>query len=335
MAPQWRTVTGTRGKSLLDPHRKAPPVARENFDDWVPVEYGDVAIQALNRASATESLGRPEQMTSTTKQVPRSGEFEIAGVARGGTYGETSGTNDYVQLVAQKVGGAIRIAEEDLLDPTVDVLSTKRVDAARNMAKFYDNATLGCSAAYDGTNVLYTSAYRAVRANDTNVSYTADDNFVSGAATYANLSAVLGKVEESDFFDAGDMVVIAHPAFKAVLRGIKDDNSMPIFVSSQLPGTPSTLFEYPITFSLGAKVSATNTYAPTGNPLLIIANRMLLINGLARLTPQIVTPNPGFAIQRARTGVGFLSDEALMKAAMRRAFVVGDPRGVAVFEKTS
>lgn len=309
-------------------------MARETFEDWIPVETGDVAIQALAKTSAAEMLGRPEPMMSDTKDVPRSGEFAVAGVSKGGTYGATSGTNDYVQLVAKKVGGAIEIAEEDLLDSRVDTLSTKREDAARNMAKYYDNATLGCSAAATGVTVLYTSAYRAARTSDSNVGYTADDNFVSGAATYDNLSDTLSKVEDGDFFVEDDIVVIASPAFKKALRGIKDDNNLPIFVRGT-DGTPATLFEYPIYWSQGCKVSATNTYAPTGNPLLIVANRTLLINGMAKLTPQIANANPGFAIQRANVGIGFLSDVAYMKAAMRRAFVVGDPRAIAVFEKTS
>lgn len=311
-----------------------PVMALEDFANWIVVEKGDVAIQALARTSAVEALGRPEQMVSNTKDVPRSGDFAVAGVAKGGTYGETTGTDDYVELVARKVGGAIRIAEEDLLDTTVDVLSTKREDAARNMAKFYDNATLGCSAAANGTTVLYTSVLKTVRTNDAAISYTADTNYLSGSATYDNLSATLALVETSDFFDEGDMVVIASPAFKKAFRGIKDNNQSPIFVLGTA-GTPSTLFEYPVWWSQGCKVSATNTSAPTGNPLLIIANRQLLINGMARLSPQIVTPNPGFAIQRASNGVGFLSDVALMKAAMRRGFAVGNAFGVAVFEKTS
>ena len=309
-------------------------MARESVDSWLAVEKGDVAIQGLVATSAIEAIGRPEPMATTTKDVPRSGDFAIAGIAKGGTYGETSGTNDYVELVAKKVGGAARFAEEDLDEGPVDVLATKRRDAARNMAKFFDNATIGCSAAASGVTVLYTSIYRAIRTNDANVSYTADDNFLSGAVTYTNLSALLGLVEVSDFFDEGELVVIAHPAFRRSLREVLDDNHRPIFIQGR-EGTPSTVFEYPVYWSLGAKVSSTNTYAPSGNPLMVIANRQLLIKGMARLSPKIATPNPGWALQSAMNGVGYLTDEAIMKMAMRRAFVVGDPNGVAVFEKTS
>lgn len=311
-------------------------MARESVDNWLIVEKGDVAIQGLVGTSVMEAIGRPEPMATTTKDVPRSGDFAIAGIAKGGTYGETSGTNDYVELIGKKVGGAARFAEEDLDEGPVAVLATKRKDAARNMAKFFDNATLGTSAAISGVTVPFTSAYRALRTNDATVGYTADDNYSSGAVTYDNLSNALGLVEVSDFFDEGEIVVIAHPAYKKSLRGIKDDDGDPIFFQARAgEGTPSTLFEYPIYWSLGAKVSSTATYAPTGNPLLYVANRQLLIKGMARLSPKIASSNPGWAVQNALNGIGFLSDETLMKMAMRRAFVVGDPRGVAVFEKTS
>lgn len=313
-------------------------MARETFEDWIPIEGGDRAIQAMARASVTESLGRPEPMASDTKWVPRSGQFAIAAVAKGAAYGETAGTNDYVELIARKAGGVARIAEEDLLDSPVDILNTKRVDAARNMAIFFDNATLATSAAANGTTVLYDSVYRRVRTNDTNVGYTANANYVSGSATYDTLSQTLGTVEDSIWYDESQLFVVASPAFKRVFREIKDTQGRPIFVPNG-GGTQQDptdlLFSLPVFWSMGARVSATNTQAPAGNPLLIVGNRDLLIKGMAKLTPQITGSNPGYALQRAATGVGFLTDEALMKAAMRRAFAVGAPNAFAVFEKTS
>lgn len=309
-------------------------MARETFEDWTPVELGDTAIQALVRTSVTERIGRPENMVSDVKDVPRSGDFAIGSIAKGGTYGETSGTNGYVELIARKVGGAIRVAEEDLLDSTVDILATKRNDAARNMAIFFDNATLACSAAPTGSAVLYTSVYKAVRTTDSAVSYTADANYVSGSATYDNLSNTLGKVEDSIWFDETQLFVAASPAFKSAFRAVKDTQGRPIFQQGT-GGSPDMLFGYPVEWTMGARVSATNTYSPSGNPILIIGNRQLLIKGMAKLSPSIASSNPGFALQRANNGIGFLSDEALMKAAMRRGFVVGAANAFAVFEKTS
>lgn len=309
-------------------------MARETFEDWIPVETGDVAIQALNQTSATAALAKQETMASDTKQIPRSGDFAIGAVAKGAAYGETSGTNDYVELIARKVGGVLRVAEEDLMDAAPNILATKRADAARAMAIFYDNATLATSGAANGTTILYTSVYKAIRTTNSATSYTADDNYVSGSATYDNLSSTLAKVEAGLFFDFTDVKVVAHPAFRDALRKIKDADGMPIFVQG-LAGTPDTLFGHPITWSRGARVSGTNSSNPTGNPLLIIGNWQFAIQGLAKLSPNVVDGNPGFALQPARTGVGFLTDEALMKAAMRRAFVLGHEKAFAVFEKTS
>ncbi len=309
-------------------------MARETFEDWIPVETGDVAIQALMQTSAVAALATPERMASDTKQIPRSGDFAIGAVAKGAAYGETSGTNDYVELIARKVGGVLRVAEEDLLDSAADILETKRAGAARNMAKFFDNATLATSAAANGTTILYTSVYRAVRTNDSATSYTADTNYVSGSATYDKLSETLGKIETGDFWSEGDTVIVAHPAFRQSLRGVKDNDGRPIFFDGQ-GTTPSTLFGHRIVWSLGARVSGVNTSSPTGNPILVIGNWSFAFQGLAKLAPHIVNSNPGFMLQRASNGVGFLTDEALMKAAMRRAFVLGYPQAFAVFEKTS
>lgn len=330
-------------------------MARESFGTggtlgWIAVESGDVAIQALMQNSAVEALGRPEPMATDTKQVPRSGDFAIAAVAKGSAYGETSGVQDYVQLIARKAGGVLRVAEEDLSDAGPDILETKRFGAARNMAKFFDNATLGTSAAENGTTVLYTSVYKALRTTNSasgTYAYTADANYVafnrtttaSAALGYTVLSNAIGLYEESDFFDEGQGFVIASPAWKAGLRNIVDSFGRPIFNEATAGAGDGVardrLFGYPVTWSQAAKVSATNTHNPTGNPLLIIGNRDYLIKGMARLSPEIATPNPGFAIQRASKGVGFLTDEALMKAAMRRGFVLGTEKAFVVVERTA
>lgn len=322
-------------------------MARETFGTgWIAVETGDVAIQALMTNSATEALARPEPMATDTKQVPRSGEFDISSVAKGASYTETTGVNDYVQLTARKAGGVLRVAEEDITDTGPDVLATKRVGAARNMAKFYDNATLGTSGTENGTTILYTSVYKALRTTNSAsgaFAYTADANYrainfsttASGAAGYIALSNVLAIYEQGDFYDEGNTIVIASPFWKQAFRNVVDSQGRPIFHEAMNQGRPTaTLFGFPVTWSMGARVSATNTSRPTGNPLLIIGNRDFLIKGMANLSRQIATPNPGFAIQRAANGVGFLTDEALMKAAMRRGFVLGTENGFALAEKT-
>jgi len=323
-------------------------MARETFGTgWIAVETGDVAIQALMTTSAVEALARPERMTTDTKQVPRSGDFAISSVAKGGAYTETAGVQDYVGLVARKAGGVLRVAEEDLTDAGPDILATKRQGAARNMAKFYDNASLGTSGTENGTTILYTSVYKALRTTNSasgSFAYTADANYrafnasttASGALGYLALSNALGLWEQSEFYDEGSGFVIASPAWKAALRNIVDTQGRPIFNESPIIEGISrdTVLGLPVTWSMGARVSGTNTHNPTGNPLMIMGNRDFLIKGMANLSPEIASPNPGFAIQRAGNGVGFLTDEALMKAAMRRGFNIGTENAFVVVEKT-
>ncbi|GAA3230721.1 hypothetical protein GCM10017691_23930 [Pseudonocardia petroleophila] len=311
-------------------------MARETFENWTPVETGSEALQALVQTSAVEQVARPEVMNSDTKQVPRTGDFAIAAVAKGAAYGETAGTNDYVELIARKAGGVARIAEEDLLDSSVDILATKRADAARGLAKFFDNATLATTGAANGTTILYTSVYKALRTTNSAAGYTADENYIAsaGAVTYAKLSGLLAKYEQSEWADPGNSVVIASYAFLASLRDVVDSQGRPIFYGGS-GDVPSQLFGHPVVWSHGARTSATNTQSPSGNPVMVIANRNLLIKGMARLSPEIVTPNPGFALQRASNGQGFLTDEALMKAAMRRGFAVGHEKGMALMEITA
>lgn len=309
-------------------------MARLDFNNWIAVEKGDAAIQALVQASVVEALARPETMNSDTKQVPRSSGFEITGVAKGGSYTETTSSADYVELIARKAGGAARIAEEDLLDPTVDVLSTKRTDASRNMARFFDNACLATTGAGNGGTILYNSVYKQVRTTDSGAGYTADANYLSGSGSYDDYSNLFGLIEDSEWFDEGNVFAVASPAVKKRLRAMKGTDGHPILVDPG-NGMPMSLWGYQFRWSLGARTSATNTASPTGNPLLIVGNRDLLIKGMARLTPQIVTPNPGFALQRANTGIGFLTDEAVMKAAFRRGFNIGTPKAFAVYEFTS
>jgi HK97 family phage major capsid protein len=309
-------------------------MSRETFEDWVVPEFATDVIQALARNSATEALARPENMASDTKQVPRTGDFTVAVVAKGAAYGETSGTNDYVEMIARKVGGIFRVAAEDLMDSRVDILATKRVDAARGLAKFFDNATLGVSAASNGGTIPYTSVYKAVRTSNSATSYTADDNYTAGSVTYANLNSTFMKYEDSEFADDAETFVIAHPAFKGAFRGILDGNDRPIFQEGTADFAGS-LFGHTITWSFGARVSGAATQSPTGNPLLIVGNRQLLIKGMAQLSPYVTSSNPGFQLQLPSQGGGFSTDEALLKAAMRRGFTIGTEQAFSVFEKTS
>ena len=141
--------------------------------------------------------------------------------------------------------------------------------------------------------------------------------------TYNSLSRTVGLYEQGDWFDPTDTIVIASPAFKQYVRDIKDTQGRPIFVAGN-QNTPDTLFEYPVKWSLGARVATAATPAPTGNPLLVVANRQLLIVGRRS--------GPESYVADAASGVGFMTDETKLKVRARRAFALGHEKAAAVLE---
>lgn len=315
---------------------------RQDYDIWRPVEVDGTVIREMNRVSAIEALGRPVPMASDTKRVRRSGDFDVAGVAKGAAYGYDTQTNDYVEVIAAKVGGLRKIAEEDLggdVEGGEEILSESEKQAANALAVTFDQGCIGTTAARNGTTVLWPSIYYTVTqanaglplgayaANANLVQWDQSDVTADGKVGYRAISSFLAIYEEGPYFDEGQSVVIASPSWRRVLREIMDGNGRPYWQDGQ-----DNLFGYPVRWTTGARKHATTTQRPTGSPLLVIANRELLIKGMAKLTPQMVNANPGVAIQRATQGIGFESDEAIFKAAMRRGFVLGEPRGAAVLE---
>lgn len=315
---------------------------RQDMDVWKPVESGGDVIEEMTRVSAIEALGRPEPMSSDTKRVPRSGDFDVAGVAKGSEYGFDTNTNDYVEIIAAKVGGARKFAEEDLggdVENGEQLLAMTERQAANALAVTFDQGCLGTTAARNGTTVLWPSVYYTLTQAAPSLplgAYTASANIAQwdqsdvtadGKVGYRAFSSFLALYEDGPFYDEGNTVIIASPMWRRVLREVMDGNGRPYWQDGQ-----DNLFGYPVRWTTGARKHATTTKNPTGNPLMIVANRNLLIKGMARLTPSMVNANPGVAIQRAVNGIGFLSDEAIFKAAMRRGFVLGEPRGAAILE---
>lgn len=140
---------------------------------------------------------------------------------------------------------------------------------------------------------------------------------------YGSLSKVVGLYEQGDWYDPSRTCVIAAPSFLQYVRDVKDLQGRPIFISG-IAGNPDTLFNYPVRWSLGARVSTAATPAPTGNPLLVVANRDLLIVGRRS--------GPESYVADAATGVGFSTDETKLKVRARRGFALGHPGAAAVLE---
>lgn len=306
-------------------------MAVNNVDDWIPEEPSSEVIQRVNQMSVVERLARVWTMSTRTRSVPRSAGMDVEGIAAGGTYTEDASLNDEVILLARKMGKALRLDDEDLQDSTlVDILNVKKLDWAISYAKFFDQACIGTTGAENGTTILFTSIYKALRTTNADTGYTADANYVASASgtavSYDNLSGVLSLAEQGDYWDDSRALVIAHPGYKAKLRGIKDNDLRPVFIEGQGgdKGTPSTLFGYPIEWSLGARTHATNSANPSGNQLLTVGNRDYFYKG--------VRSGPESVVAGADTGIGFLTDQAILKVRARRGFAVAHEKAWAVLE---
>lgn len=324
---------------------------RQDLENLIPIETSQEVIKRVARDSAIEAIAPPETMTSDTKQVARFGGFTVATVAKGADYGFSTNTQDLVDLIARKIGGAAKVAEEDLAD-AITGEGTMRLyeqEAGSALAKTFDHACIGVTTAVNGTTAPFQSIYAAVTTAQSTPwgAYAANANRIqvprltTGTPTSATAwqDAIvnwLALYEESDFYDESETFVIASPMIKSVLRKVRDADGNPIFVPGGAQGgSDPSLFGYNnFRFSSGARTGATMTDAPTGNPLIVIGNRRALKRGLARTAAGMVPGNPGVQWQRASNGIGFLSDEAIMKAMMRRAFVVTVPQAVAVLEIT-
>lgn len=298
-------------------------MARIDFSEapsYILEEQGSVVIQDLIANSAVERFARREAMASRTKTVPRFVADAPEVVAEGVTIPEATATLDEITLTARKYAKIFNVSEEDLNDNLVDVLTTYKREWASRFARKYDNACLGVSTAQAGTDAApYTSLYRLIgmAQNPTNLITT------GGALTYAKLNDALGIAEDSSKFDAANTVWMAHPKMLKEVRGMVKGNN-DLVLPDPLAGTPGSLFGYPLVVSYGAAVSASASDAPAGNPLLIVGNRQMLINGIRGGVESVVSRDAEFA-----------KDGVLLKTRVRRGFAVADADAFAIIEKTA
>ena len=295
-------------------------MARTDFTEangYILEEQGSVVIQDLLANSAVEAYARQEPMASRTKTVPRFVADAPAVVAEGGTIGEATATLDEIVLTARKYAQIMNVSEEDLNDNLVDVLTTARREWASRFARKFDNACLGVNVAADGTDTApYTSLYAAINWNTNRIQ-------TGGALSYEDLNNALGIAEDSSKFDAANTVWMAHPKMLKEIRGmIKGNNDL--VLPDPLAGTPGSLFGYPLVVSYGAAVSTAASASPAGNPLLIVGNRQMLINGVRGGVESVVSRDAEFS-----------KDGVLLKTRIRRGFAVADADAFAIVEKTA
>jgi HK97 family phage major capsid protein len=295
-------------------------MARTDFTEangYILEEQGSNVIQDLIANSAIERFARRENMASRTKTVPRFVSDAPQVVAEGGTIPEAAATLDEIVLTARKYAQIMHVSEEDLNDSLPDVLTVYKREWASRWARKFDNACLGVNIATDGTDVApYTSLYAAIN-------WTTNRIQTGGALSYEDINNALGIAEDSSKFDAANTVWMAHPKMLKEIRGmVKPDNDL--VLPDPIAGTPGSLFGYPLVVSYGAATSAAATDSPAGNPLLIVGNRQMLINGVRGGVESVVSRDAEFT-----------KDGVLLKTRIRRGFAVADADAFAIVEKTA
>ena len=301
------------------------------LDNWIPIEWDSEVIMRVLKASAVEALAQKHVMNTATKRILRQSGYNVT---VGTSYTTDASDLDYVTLTARRFMGRSVLDEDDLADAAmiVDTIAQRGADWAVSYATALDNACLGTTGTENGTTTPFTSVYKAVKTSNTAEGYTANANYVNhaGAATaaYDDLSTALKLVEVSDYWDANQALIIAHPAFRDVLRRVKDNQGTPIFVQGQGgdSGQPDTLFGVEIFWSRGAKTSNQVTPTPEGNPLLIfVGNRSLMKLGVRS------GPESRLDVSRAHDD----TDDTAVKFRSRRGFQVGHTKAFSVLEKTA
>ena len=287
---------------------------------YIPEEIGSVAIQATIANSVVEAFARRENMSSRTKGVPRFVSDAPVIVAEGVDIPNSDTTLDEVVLTAKKYAQIFNISEEDVNDSLVDTLNTYKREWASLWARKYDNACLGVTAEADGDDGQpFTSVYRAV------ATYNSASNLIStaGDLEFADISNALGLAESSKYFDAANTVFIVHPKMLAHIRNMKDASGQ-LVLPDPLSARPGSLFGYPLVVSYGAATSAAASAAPAGNPMLIVGNRNMMINGVRSTIESAISRDADFS-----------KDGVLLKTRVRRGFAVAAAEAFAIVMKTA
>lgn len=279
---------------------------------WLPEPSDSQVLRAVLETSAVESHARRVNMTSRTVSVPRFAAEGVDVVAEAATIPVIDATLDEVTLTAVKFANRTTISIEDDRDSVLNAIDEFKVRWASNFAVKLDNAVLGTSGVANGGTVPFTSVYKSVT-----------PALTAGPLTYEDLVTAVGDLESGDYGD--DLIVIAHPSFRMELRNLKDASGARVVATEGVLGAGvPTVFGYELQFSKGARVHATASDRPTGNPLLIVGSRRNLILGVRDGIESQLSDQPRWE-----------TDEVELKMRARRGFKVADALAFKVIEKTA
>jgi len=282
---------------------------------WIPVQFGTDPLLRDVQKSAVEAVGRKVKMVTAQAKVPRFVASGIDVVAEGGTIPLKDATPDSVILDALKFADRFAESTEDAEDAVYDAFVAYRNEWLSNFAIAFDNACLGTAGAANGTTRPFTSVYQSVGSG--NIQATA------GALTFEHLRDAVGEMETNR---KGGLVIIAHPSFAMSLRDLKDaaGDRVAALGESGLNGSVPTVFGHSVAFSYGAVHTTTFSDSPSGNPLLVVANKSDLIVGVRSGPESQVSKDEQWS-----------TDNLELKMRARRAFALASADSARVVELTA
>lgn len=277
---------------------------------WIPVQNLTDVLTLEVQESAVEAVGRKVNMVSDVASVPRFSSNGVDVVAEGAPIPLKDATLDEVILKAHKFAARHANSSEDREDAILDEFAQFASDWTSNFHVALDNAALGVT----GTGGPFESVYRAVGSGNRQTT--------AGALKYEHLTEVFGELLLNR---KGGLVVIAHPSLQMGLKSLKDaDGNFVVDAEGRLGAGTPTIFGHELKYSHGARTSAAFTDQPTGNPLLVVANKSNFIVG--------VRSGPEAKISEHEQWV---NDNIELKMRARRGFVLASPDAARVIEITA
>jgi len=166
---------------------------------------------------------------------------------------KTVSNEDYKQVTLTAYELAVIVTITDILieDANVDMDAHIRGEIEDAVVTALEQSYLGY---YDGTPFAQTIS------GDCPAAHTVA--YPTGEDLLVDISNALGFIEEDGF--TNNIGFVTHPAVKASLRNLRDDNGLPLFQPANA-AEPGTLFGYPIRFTR----NMTTQDSPAGYELIV------------------------------------------------------------------
>jgi hypothetical protein len=300
-------------------------MAARDFTKWVPIQYDSNDLGRETIRSAVYSVAPIKQMSSNTVETPRLLDADVNG---GSQLTEDTNNGDNITMPSYQYNGKHTFDEAQDEDAYADEVAAAGREWLNSYFRAYDYACLGVSTDRSttvGNFQPYQSMYFRLTNADSSTGYSANANRTAGALTYANLSSVLSKLENGDFWTPDSTRVIAHTSLRGNLRNLLDSQNRPIFYSEQVGNVvQDSIFGYPIAWSRGCTVSLNfQKSSAKGFPLLYFVNTHYMRRG-SRIEPQ------SRLLPAAQANLLALEDTLIHRA--RQGFILTIPQAAAVLE---